>query len=91
MSVKKGTFLVFALFQFSRSDFTFSYVFQNQNFELIPSKHSDYIHPESKVPLKRKKMHAQTLFLSQLLEVKLELCPLFIMEVKITVAQSVCW
>ena len=37
------------------------------------------------------KTHAQTWFLSQLLEVKLELCRLFILDVNNAVAQSVCW
>ena len=41
VSLKKGTFLVFALFQFQRSDFTFSYVFWNQNFEPVSSSHSN--------------------------------------------------
>ena len=52
---------------------------------------TNYIHSESKLPKKRKKTHAQTWFLSQLLEVKLELCRLFILDVNNTVAQSVCW
>ena len=64
-------------------------MFQNQNFAPTPSNHSNYIHPESKLPPKRKKMHAQTRFSSQHLELKLKLCRLFIMEVNVTVAQSV--
>ena len=83
---KKCPIAIFRLNMFQRCDYTFSDVFRNQNFEPIPSKHSNFIHPESKLPQKRKKMHAQTRFLSQLLEVKLELCRLFIMEVNITVA-----
>ena len=41
VSLKKGTFLVFALFHFQRSDFTFSYVFWNQNFEPVSFSHSN--------------------------------------------------
>ena len=40
VSLKKGTFFVFILFQFPRSDFTFSHVFQNHIFEPVSSSHS---------------------------------------------------
>ena len=69
VSLKKGTFLVFAIFQFQRSDFTFSYVFWNQNFEPVSSSHSN----NALGALKNNKKHALTLFLSKLYDVKLEL------------------
>ena len=50
---KKGTFLVFVSFRFQRSDFTFSHVFRNHNFEPVSSSHSNDTHSESKLPQKR--------------------------------------
>ena len=47
VSLKKGTLAVFALFLFQKSDFAFSHVLWNQNFEAVSSGHSNYIHSES--------------------------------------------
>ena len=84
---KKGTLDIFVLFRFWKSDFTFSHVFRNQNFEPVSSHHSNCIHSESKLPKKR--MHGHDFYSN--LKVKLELCRLCILDVNNAVAQSVCW
>ena len=44
---KKATLAIFVLFWFWKSDFTFSHVFRNQNFEPVSSSYSKSIHSES--------------------------------------------
>ena len=54
------------------SDFAFSHVLWNQNFEVVSSSHSNHIHSESKLLWKRKNACAD-IILYQLLKVKFEL------------------
>ena len=55
VSLKKGTFLIWFLFLFQKSDFTFSHVFWNQNFEPVSFSHSNNAHSEYE--LHQKRMH----------------------------------
>ena len=43
---KKCPIAIFSLNLFQRSDYTFSHVFRNQNFEPVPSKHFKHTHSE---------------------------------------------
>ena len=46
VSQKKWNIAIFRLNLFQRSDFAFSHVFRNQNFEPVPSKHFKHTHSE---------------------------------------------
>ena len=72
VSLKKGTLAIFILFLFLNSDFDFSHVFWNENFEPVSFSQSNHIHSESKLPQQRKNACAD-LILIPALEVKLEL------------------
>ena len=50
VSQKKCNIAISCLDLFQRSNLTFSHVFRNQNFELVPSGHITDNHSESKVP-----------------------------------------
>ena len=47
---KKCNIAIFSLNLFQRSDYAFSQVFRNQNFEPIPSGHFEHTHSEYKMP-----------------------------------------
>ena len=47
---KKCPIANFSLNLFHRSDYTFSHVLRNQNFESVPSKHFKHTHSEYKAP-----------------------------------------
>ena len=67
VSLKKGTFLILFLFLFQKSDFTFSHVFWNQNFNPVSSSHSNNTHSESELPQKR--MHTCNLLGWMIIEI----------------------
>ena len=46
VSQKKCNIAIFSLNLFQRSDYTFSHVFRNQNFEPVRSKHFKHTHSE---------------------------------------------
>ena len=46
---KKCNIAMFSLNLFQRSNYTFSWVFRNQNFEPVPSKHFEHTHSEYKM------------------------------------------
>ena len=58
VSLKKGTLVIFCLISVLEVRFTFSHVFQNQNFEPVSSSYSKSIHSET--VLKTLKTHART-------------------------------